>query len=230
LTVNAHGTPLRENRRHEARVMTFSRNLALIVAGAVLALSACARTPNDVSPSVQGRQGGLNGQISATPIGPTAAPTAAGGLPVNSGASGTVTFLDPNSIEAIASGAIAEAEGAGGTTGGVFDNIQPQQASDLLPAPLIPRVAAFALRTTHQPGQRQWRRNPLRRSGTELCSQFPSRDLAQDRFLAEGGPERDPLGLDPDGDGFVCGFDPAPVRAEAAAPAISFDNLPTIDG
>lgn len=210
--------------------MTLPRTQALIVALAVLTLSACARVPNDVSPSVQGRQGGLNGEISATPVGPTAAPSAAGGLPVNAGASGNVTFLDPNSIEAIASGAIAEAEGAAASTGGVFDNIQPQQASDVLPAPLIPRVAAFALRTTHLPGQQQWRRNPLRRNGTELCSQFPSRDLAQDRFLSEGGPERDPLGLDPDGDGFVCGFDPAPLRAEAAAPATSFDTLPAIDG
>jgi hypothetical protein len=28
--------------------------------------------------------------------------------------------------------------------------------------------------------------------------------------LARGGPDKDPRGLDPDGDGFACGWDPAP--------------------
>ena len=38
---------------------------------------------------------------------------------------------------------------------------------------------------------------------------------AQAAFIARGGPAVDPLGLDPDGDGFVCGWDPAPYRAAA---------------
>ena len=33
------------------------------------------------------------------------------------------------------------------------------------------------------------------------------------QFLAAGGPERDRKGIDPDGDGFACGFNPAPFRA-----------------
>lgn len=218
--------------------MVSPRSHTHIVAIAVLALSACASAPSDVSPAqreldrmgLDSRNIALNGEISATPTGTGAVPAGAGRLPANAGATGNVTFLDPNNIGAIAAGAIAEAEGAAAGESGVFDNMQQQQASDVLPAPLIPRVASFALRTTHLPGQQQWRRNPFRRSGTDLCSQFPNRDLAQDRFLAEGGPERDPLGLDPDGDGFVCGFDPSQLRAEAAAPAASFDALPPIDG
>lgn len=197
---------------------------------ACVVLSGCASVPNDVSPGQQaldaqglnGRQAALNGQISSAVIeGPS------GGIGVEAGATGDVTFLDPNSLEAIAEGAIAESEQ---TTGGVFDNIQPQQASDVLPPPLIPRVAAFALRTTHLPGQRQWRRNPLRADGQALCAQFGSRDEAQDRFLRDGGPERDPNGMDPDGDGFVCGFDPSALRASANAPAETFETLPAIDG
>jgi hypothetical protein len=31
--------------------------------------------------------------------------------------------------------------------------------------------------------------------------------------LANGGPERDKEGLDPDGDGFACGWDPRPFRS-----------------
>ncbi|WP_339987774.1 hypothetical protein [Gymnodinialimonas ulvae] len=184
------------------------------MAVALLALSACASTPNDVSPGLQQDSGlgsvgspppGTDGQISATPFDQGAAPQGATGA------------FDPSSIEGIAAGAIAEAEQADTPTGGVFDNIQPQQASDVLPPPIIPRVAAFAIRTSHAPGDRQWRRNPFRRNNASDCGRFESRDLAQDAFLREGGPERDPMGLDPDGDGFVCGFDPAGYRSDAAA-------------
>ena len=205
--------------------MMSQRSLAApYLALACAALTACASVPNDVSPRQQAIDAGqpLNGQI-ATAVSDT--PSA--GVTIEDGATGDVTFLDPNSLEAIAEGAIAESEAS---SGGVFDNIQPQQASDVLPPPLIPRVAAFAIRTTHQPGERQWRRNPLRADGQHICAQFPTRDQAQDRFLADGGPERDPNGLDPDGDGFVCGFDPSALRASANAPVETFEALPPIEG
>lgn len=192
-----------------------------VLAVACVAVSGCASVPNDVSPRQQAIDAGrpLNGEIA------TAVIEQPGGVAIEDGASGDVTFLDPTSLEAVAEGAIIASEQA---SGGVFDNIQPQQAGDVLPPPLIPRVAAFAIRTTHQPGQRQWRRNPLRADGQGLCAQFPTRDQAQDRFLADGGPERDPNGMDPDGDGFVCGFDPNELRASANAPAETFDTLPAI--
>ncbi|OAN73021.1 hypothetical protein A8B78_19135 [Jannaschia sp. EhC01] len=200
------------------------------LAVACVALSGCATVPNDVSPTqqtldqqgLQGRQTALNGQISTAVI-----DTPSTGVGIEAGATGDVTFLDPSNLEAMAEGAIAESEQA---AGGVFDNMQPQQAGDVLPPPLIPRVAAFALRTTHLPGQRQWRRNPLRADGQAMCAQFASRDEAQDRFLRDGGPERDPNGLDPDGDGFVCGFDPSALRASANAPVETFEALPAIEG
>lgn len=202
---------------------------------ACMALSACAAVPNDVAPGqraadaqgLNARQAALNGQISTAVIStPGGTSNATAGVGIEAGATGDVTFLDPSDVTSIAAGAIAESEAA--ATGGVFDNIQPQQASDVLPPPLIPRVAAFALRTTHLPGQRQWRRNPLRADGQSICAQFESRDHAQDRFLRDGGPDRDPNGMDPDGDGFVCGFDPSALRASANAPVETFETLPAI--
>ncbi len=209
--------------------MVFLRFMAVV---ACVSLGACAPVPNDVASGqqtldqqgIQGRQAGLNGQISTEVINRPLAT----GIPTSAGATGNVTFLDPDDLAARAEGAINAADGIASGGGGVFDNIQPQQAGDVLPPPLIPRVAAFAIRTTHQPGDRQWRRNPLRADGQSLCSQFPTRDQAQDRFLSEGGPERDPNGMDPDGDGFVCGFDPSDLRASANAPVETFDVLPTI--
>ena len=44
------------------------------------------------------------------------------------------------------------------------------------------------------------------------CSGYASADTAQRAFIAAGGPILDPKGMDPDGDGFVCGWDPRPVR------------------
>lgn len=85
-----------------------------------------------------------------------------------------------------------------------------------------PNVLAYALQTTHSVGTQMYRRNnPLRWSRWERnCLQFSSQDLAQEAFLAAGGPERDPNHLDPDGDGFACWWDPEPLRRMARiAPA-----------
>ncbi len=73
-------------------------------------------------------------------------------------------------------------------------------------------VALFANQTTHAVGEKRYSRsiNPFRSRGR--CARYASADAAQRAFLAEGGPERDPLNLDPDGDGFACGWDPEPYR------------------
>lgn len=76
-----------------------------------------------------------------------------------------------------------------------------------------PNIVQFALSTTHSPGAKVYSRLGLRlRSYESACSPFSSADLAQEEFLRRGGPERDPMGVDPDGDGFACGWDPRPFR------------------
>lgn len=73
-------------------------------------------------------------------------------------------------------------------------------------------IALFASRTTHAVGEQRYSRgfNPFAPRGN--CRRFASADEAQRAFLAEGGPERDPRNLDPDGDGFACAWDPEPYR------------------
>lgn len=80
-----------------------------------------------------------------------------------------------------------------------------------------PNLFVYALSTTHNVGQARYpRQSPLRwRRWEAACAQYPSQDLAQEAFLAAGGPERDPNHLDPDGDGFACWWDPAPFRQAA---------------
>lgn len=76
-----------------------------------------------------------------------------------------------------------------------------------------PNIAAFALATTNPPGVKLYSRPPFYLTNPEkACAKFASPDLAQQAFLAAGGPERDRKALDPDGDGFACSWDPRPFR------------------
>lgn len=94
----------------------------------------------------------------------------------------------------------------------VPDVMLPTSASGLY-AGTTPVLTRYALQTTHIPGTRvHTRSGGSDAQAARLCAQFPSADRAQLAFLAAGGPARDPRGLDPDGDGFVCGWTPVPLR------------------
>lgn len=76
-----------------------------------------------------------------------------------------------------------------------------------------PNIVEYALATTHAPGVQLYPRRGLGlRDPLVACAKFGSPDLAQQEFLARGGPDRDRLGLDPDGDGYACSWDPRPFR------------------
>lgn len=75
-------------------------------------------------------------------------------------------------------------------------------------------IVQFALQTTHAKGTQMYGRSAIRLTNSaNACAQFTSADLAQVAFLEAGGPQRDRRALDPDGDGYACGWDPAPFRA-----------------
>lgn len=82
-----------------------------------------------------------------------------------------------------------------------------------------PNIVEFALSTNNAVGQQLYRRTVILAESrfNRNCSQYASQDLAQEAFLRAGGPERDRMGLDPDGDGFACYWDPTPFRAARAA-------------
>lgn len=74
-------------------------------------------------------------------------------------------------------------------------------------------IVEFALSTTNAPGEQMYNRSSLfKRNPLTTCAKYASPDLAQEAFLAKGGPQKDRDGLDPDGDGFACGWDPRPFR------------------
>ncbi|ETX29510.1 hypothetical protein [Roseivivax isoporae] len=75
-------------------------------------------------------------------------------------------------------------------------------------------VVQYALQTSHGVGQPMHSRGPFSSKAKEQrnCARYPSADAAQEAFLEAGGPERDREGLDADGDGFACGWNPAVYR------------------
>ena len=79
----------------------------------------------------------------------------------------------------------------------------------------VPNIVAYALQTTNPKGAPIYRRSAFASEARHrrTCAGFASPDLAQEAFLAAGGPERDRRNFDPDGDGFACSWDPAPFRA-----------------
>ncbi len=77
-----------------------------------------------------------------------------------------------------------------------------------------PSIVEFALATTNLVGQGIYSRSIIGAQSrfNRNCAKYPSSDMAQADFLKLGGPKRDRKGLDPDGDGFACYWDPAPFR------------------
>lgn len=76
------------------------------------------------------------------------------------------------------------------------------------------RVVQFALSTTNRVGESIYRRSIVfaKSRFEKNCAKYPSPDMAQTAFLQAGGPQKDRKGLDPDGDGFACSWDPQPFR------------------
>lgn len=94
------------------------------------------------------------------------------------------------------------------------------------PGTNTPNIVEFALRTNNPVGTPIYRRTNIfsAQRHASNCARFASPDQAQTEFLSRGGPERDRRGLDPDGDGFACTWDPTPFRAArsgSGAPAAS---------
>lgn len=84
------------------------------------------------------------------------------------------------------------------------------------PANVGPSIVEYALATQHPVGVKLFSRSPFRfKNAQKACAPYDTEDSAQEAFLAAGGPNRDRLGLDPDGDGYACGWDPKPFRAVA---------------
>ncbi|MFK7744554.1 MAG: hypothetical protein AB8B47_05840 [Roseobacter sp.] len=94
-----------------------------------------------------------------------------------------------------------------------YQVVQPQALPDR-EGDAQPNIVAFALSTRHPVGTRVYSRAGLNGAARaeRNCAKYSSPDQAQIDFLSRGGPERDRRGLDPDGDGYACAWNPTPFR------------------
>ena len=158
--------------------------------------------------TVPGTVGAGSGSVAPAPVGTVAVTSIEGGLPPdNPGMSDEQDFDAVASRQTIQSDAERLAE-LRQTRAEVAPTAVPERDGSR------PNVVAFALATVHPVGTKVYRReggvspNEVARA----CGRYASPELAQEAFLAAGGPQRDRRGMDPDGDGYVCGWDPAPFR------------------
>ncbi len=128
----------------------------------------------------------------------------------DAGISNSQDFAAVSGATTIESAALARQQAAA-----QYQVVQPTALPDA-PASTGPDIVAYALNAPNRKGQEWYSRFML---GGGLgrfernCASYRSPDEAQRDFLANGGPERDSRGVDPDGDGFACGWDPSPFLA-----------------
>lgn len=147
-----------------------------------------------------------------------AEPPAASGIPENPGSAqvqGNPGLSDENDFEAVGERRSIESDAERIARNRELYKVIDPEAVPERPDGTGPNIVQYALRTQHPKGTQIYTRIGLFNSEKRYrrkCAGYPSADQAQIEFLERGGPERDRLGLDPDGDGYACGWDPSPFR------------------
>ncbi len=132
---------------------------------------------------------------------------------------GTTDISDEQDFDAVASRETIESDAARrAEQAAARQQIKPTAIPDR-PVNTGPNVVEYALSAPNAKGQEWYSRSIFasQRRFVRNCAKYASPDDAQRDFLANGGPESNAKGLDPDGDGFACGWDPAPFK-------LVFDN------
>ncbi|MFK7870721.1 MAG: hypothetical protein AB8B58_15965 [Roseobacter sp.] len=140
-----------------------------------------------------------------------AAVAASSAVPNNPGLS------QENDFDVVASRETIESDAARIADNRAQYTVVEPEALPTRPGSTGPNVVEFALATSHPVGTRLYARAGLNGEARALrnCAGYPSPDQAQLDFLQRGGPEWDRRGLDPDGDGYACSWNPEPFRKAA---------------
>lgn len=169
--------------------------MALVVSG----LAACAPDVPDSAPKPVKPKPAPVRAVPADPVAP--------GAPVSGSASGDASDLAAEVRKALdLPEPVTQAAPLSST---------PSASADLPSG--VTDVNSFAMQAGNPLGQTLYARPAAARTEFyKSCARYPSQDAAQSDFLKSGGPQADPNGLDPDGDGYACFWDPAQVRRQAA--------------
>lgn len=93
-----------------------------------------------------------------------------------------------------------------------YQVIQPQALPER--SETGPNIVAYAVSSKHAVGTQIYKRRKFNSAKryARVCGPYHHLDQAQADFLAAGGPEKDRKGMDPDGDGYACQWDPSVYR------------------
>ncbi|MBT8417322.1 MAG: hypothetical protein KJO42_07760 [Silicimonas sp.] len=152
-------------------------------------------------------------QVVSAPVTVTPQPAPAAGVQVAS--VGNPDISDEQNFDAVATRETIESDAQRLVRQrDAFEVVQPE-ALPSRPGDNAPNIVAYALSTNNLVGQQVHRRSGSvsNSSFQRACAKFTTSDKAQEEFLNSGGPKTDRRGLDPDGDGFACYWDPMPFRA-----------------
>ncbi|WP_289042747.1 hypothetical protein [uncultured Aliiroseovarius sp.] len=180
---------------------------------AVASLSACvsnapdSRSPANVAPPNAGTATGA-------PLSTMIEGSAVSSQPLDGGAPVPAAISDEQDFSAVAARESIESDAQR------IENYQAAyQQAEVVAVPDRPNdnsvsVVEYALSSSNSVGQSIYSRSALsgEARAQRNCARYTSADFAQIAFLEAGGPKRDKHGLDPDGDGFACGWNPAPFR------------------
>jgi hypothetical protein len=125
---------------------------------------------------------------------------------------GGTALSDEQNFDAVASRETIESDAERrAAQAAIRQQVEPTALPDR-PANVGPNIVEYALTAPNVKGQAWYSRSLLTTQSRfqRNCAEYRTDDDAQRDFLARGGPETDRRGLDPDGDGFACGWDPAP--------------------
>lgn len=77
-----------------------------------------------------------------------------------------------------------------------------------------PNIVAYAIGSSHPIGTKLYKRSKFngKNKYNRSCGKYSHLDQAQSDFLVAGGPQKDRNGMDPDGDGYACTWDPTVYR------------------
>lgn len=154
----------------------------------------------------------------AAPVAPAPAPVAPEPVVLASALPGNPGISDEQDFDAVATRETIESDAERRARMQAERVVVAPSALPERPEGLGPNIVDYALATNHGLGERRYTRRPISAERHErACRAFRSGDLAQEWFLQNGGPGRDRQGLDPDGDGYACGWDPSVFRSAAAA-------------
>lgn len=158
----------------------------------------------------------------SAPTNTVAAPTPVAAAPINASPSNPPPpvlnaegISNENNFDAVSGQRSIESDAARiASNSAQYQVVQPEALPNRTEAG--PNIVAFALQTRHAVGTKVYRRGFTRAAKFQrACAPFSSADQAQIDFLAQGGPQKDRAGMDPDGDGFACAWDPTPYRRAA---------------